>query len=196
LRKRSECNSFAPGTLVLLADGSTKPIEEVELGDRVVATDPDTGESEPQKVVATIVGRGEKDLVEVTVDVDGDAGDAVSTLVATAEHPFWVMSTAASSSPPCMACGAKHRAGMTPPTSSRRPTPHPHRRQSPGCRHPHLHHHNPGPQSHHQRHPHLPCTGRRNCRPHTQRQLRATEGIYIITRAQRGSLPSGYELKL
>jgi hypothetical protein len=75
---------------VLLADGSTKPIEEVELGDRVVATDPDTGESEPQKVVATIVGRGEKDLVEVTVDVDGEAGDTVETLVATVEHSFWV----------------------------------------------------------------------------------------------------------
>src|SRR5690606_20820720 len=54
---RASCltgNSFVPGTLVLLADGSTKPIEEVELGDRVLATDPDTGESEPQKVVATI----------------------------------------------------------------------------------------------------------------------------------------------
>src|SRR5690606_7856107 len=90
---RASCltgNSFVPGTLVLLADGSTKPIEEVELGDRVLATDPDTGESEPQKVVATIVGHGEKDLVEVTVDVDGDAGDAVSTITATAEHPFWV----------------------------------------------------------------------------------------------------------
>ena len=56
----------------------------------MVATDPDTGESEPQKVVATIVGHGEKNLVEVTVDVDGEAGDAVSTITATAEHPFWV----------------------------------------------------------------------------------------------------------
>jgi hypothetical protein len=56
----------------------------------VVATDPDTGESEPQKVVATIVGRGEKDLVEVTVDVDGEAGDATETITATAEHSFWV----------------------------------------------------------------------------------------------------------
>jgi hypothetical protein len=93
LRKKhdaGDCNSFARGTLVLLADGSTKPIEEVELGDRVVATDPEAGESGPQKVVATIVGHGEKNLVEVTVDVDGDAGDAVETITATAEHPFWV----------------------------------------------------------------------------------------------------------
>ncbi|WP_052309148.1 hypothetical protein [Saccharomonospora cyanea] len=28
--------------------------------------------------------------MEVTVDVDGDAGEAVSTIIATAEHPFWV----------------------------------------------------------------------------------------------------------
>lgn len=90
LRKSSDCNSFVPGTRVLLADGSTKPIEEVELGDRVVAADPETGETVSREVVATIVGRGEKDLVEVTVDVDGDAGDAVSTITATAEHPFWV----------------------------------------------------------------------------------------------------------
>ena len=75
---------------MLLADGSSKPVEEVGLGDRVVATDPETGETASQKVVATIVGHGEKDLVEVTVDVDGEAGDAVSTLVATAEHSFWV----------------------------------------------------------------------------------------------------------
>ena len=75
---------------MLLADGSSKPVEEVGLGDRVVATDPEAGESGPQKVVATIVGQGEKELVEVTVDVDGEAGDAVSTIIATAEHPFWV----------------------------------------------------------------------------------------------------------
>ena len=41
-------------------------------------------------MVATIIGHSHKDLVEVTVDVDGDAGDAVSTIIATAEHPFWV----------------------------------------------------------------------------------------------------------
>jgi hypothetical protein len=32
LRRSPGCNSFALGTRVLLADGSTKPIEEVELG--------------------------------------------------------------------------------------------------------------------------------------------------------------------
>jgi hypothetical protein len=56
----------------------------------VVATDPETGETASREVVATIVGHGEKNLVEVTVDVDGEAGDATETITATAEHPFWV----------------------------------------------------------------------------------------------------------
>ncbi len=57
-RGGARCNSFAPGTRVLLADGSTRPIEEVELGDRVVATDPETGETASREVVATIIGQG------------------------------------------------------------------------------------------------------------------------------------------
>ncbi|GGL86341.1 hypothetical protein GCM10012279_00020 [Micromonospora yangpuensis] len=36
-------NSFTPGTHVLMADGTTKPIEDVHTGDQVIATDPDTG---------------------------------------------------------------------------------------------------------------------------------------------------------
>ncbi|WP_282572384.1 hypothetical protein [Streptomyces sp. D2-8] len=33
-------NSFVPGTRVLMAAGSTKPIEKVDVGDKVIATDP------------------------------------------------------------------------------------------------------------------------------------------------------------
>ncbi|WP_019853909.1 polymorphic toxin-type HINT domain-containing protein [Actinopolyspora mortivallis] len=91
-RRKPNCapNSFVPGTAVLMADGSHEPIEEVEVGDRVIATDPETGETAPRKVVATITGNGAKDLVEVTVDTDGAAGDETGVVVATDEHPFWV----------------------------------------------------------------------------------------------------------
>lgn len=82
-------NSFVPGTMVVLADGDRVPIESVEVGDTVLATDPETGESVPREVVATIVGQGEKDLVAVTVDTDGDAGDETGVMVATDGHPFW-----------------------------------------------------------------------------------------------------------
>ncbi|WP_072476269.1 hypothetical protein [Amycolatopsis australiensis] len=47
--------SFQPGTRVTLADGSAKPIEQVRLGDRVLAADPGTV---AEAVVATIVGHG------------------------------------------------------------------------------------------------------------------------------------------
>ena len=65
-----------------MADGSTKPIEDVEIGEFVWATDPETGEAGPRRVIDTIVGDGEKHLVDVRV-----AGD---TLTATDGHPFWV----------------------------------------------------------------------------------------------------------
>jgi RHS repeat-associated protein len=86
-----EClNSFVPGTAVVLADGTTKPIEDVEVGDRVLATDPQTGETQPRPVAATIVGQGVKHLVQITTDNDGDSGDVTGTLVATYNHPFWL----------------------------------------------------------------------------------------------------------
>ncbi|MCP2166451.1 RHS repeat-associated core domain-containing protein [Goodfellowiella coeruleoviolacea] len=83
-------NSFVPGTRVLLADGSSKPIEQVVVGDEVWASDPVTGESGPQAVVGTIVGGGVKHLVEITVDVDGDAGGVTASVTATEGHPFWL----------------------------------------------------------------------------------------------------------
>ncbi|WP_169514629.1 Hint domain-containing protein [Actinokineospora enzanensis] len=78
----ADCNSFIPGTLVLLADGNARPIEQVQLGDRVLATDPQSGEMRPQAVVAVITGEGNKRLVDITID-------SGATLTATEGHPFW-----------------------------------------------------------------------------------------------------------
>ena len=83
-------NSFVPGTPVLMADGTTKPIEEVKLGDHVLATDPVTGVVEAKPVTTLITGEGTKHLVDITIDTDGPEGDATDTLTATADHPFWV----------------------------------------------------------------------------------------------------------
>ncbi|WDZ93555.1 RHS repeat-associated core domain-containing protein [Nocardiopsis sp. HUAS JQ3] len=107
-------NSFVPGTGVVMADGSTKPIEDVDVGEKVLATDPETGEQTARTVLATIIGSGSKHLVEITVDpttereaaggksgseAEGEqveqsgvpgpvtAGDVV---IATDGHPFWV----------------------------------------------------------------------------------------------------------
>jgi len=84
LARACRTNSFVPGTEVLMADGSTKPIAEGELGDWVRAGDPETGESGPRQVVDLIVGDGEKQLVDIYTDSGG------GTLIATEGHPFWV----------------------------------------------------------------------------------------------------------
>ncbi|WP_456095351.1 polymorphic toxin-type HINT domain-containing protein [Parafrankia elaeagni] len=78
-------NSFDGDTPVLLADGTTTPIADIRIGDRVLATNPDTGQTEPHTVTALIIGTGDKDLVDITVDTP--TGPA--TLTATAGHPFW-----------------------------------------------------------------------------------------------------------
>ena len=104
-------NSFVPGTAVVMADGSTRPIDEVDIGEKVLATDPETGEQTARTVLATIIGTGAKTLVEITVDPttereaageDGAAeaedersgipGPVVAgdVVIATDGHPFWV----------------------------------------------------------------------------------------------------------
>ncbi|GAB2872444.1 polymorphic toxin-type HINT domain-containing protein [Lentzea nigeriaca] len=77
-----EGNSFTGDTQVLMADGSTKRIDEIELGDQVLATDPETGESGAREVTATIIGEGAKFLVEIET--------GASKIVATGGHPFWL----------------------------------------------------------------------------------------------------------
>ncbi|MEU4806906.1 polymorphic toxin-type HINT domain-containing protein [Actinosynnema sp. NPDC023587] len=79
------CNSFVPGTRVLMADGSSKPIEQVKIGDRVLAWDQETGKTEAKPVTATILGQGLKHLVELTIDTH----DGARTVTATGNHPLW-----------------------------------------------------------------------------------------------------------
>lgn len=83
-------NSFTPDTKVLLADGTTKPIKDVRVGDKVLATDPKTGRTYAKTVTAEIKGQGAKRLVKVTIDTDGKKGTPTSTVTATDGHPFWV----------------------------------------------------------------------------------------------------------
>ncbi|AWZ03338.1 MULTISPECIES: ricin-type beta-trefoil lectin domain protein [unclassified Streptomyces] len=79
-------HSFLPGTKVLMADGSDKNIEDVEVGDVVLATDPETGENYKKTVLDTILTKDDKDFTELTVATK----DGPQTIVATDTHPFWV----------------------------------------------------------------------------------------------------------
>ena len=62
-----------------MVDGTTKPISEVEVGDEVLAYDPETGERGPRKV--TYLWVHEDTLVDLAI------GGAVVTT--TEDHPFW-----------------------------------------------------------------------------------------------------------
>ncbi|WP_326682740.1 polymorphic toxin-type HINT domain-containing protein, partial [Streptomyces sp. NBC_01237] len=88
MAKRGKCNSFLPDTSVLMADGTRKAIADVEVGDKVLATDPETGETIAKTVTAEILGQGPKTLVRVTFDPNGNSEAA--SITATAGHPFWV----------------------------------------------------------------------------------------------------------
>ncbi|MER6916159.1 RHS repeat-associated core domain-containing protein [Streptomyces sp. NPDC000594] len=83
-------SSFVPGTRVLMADGTTKPIEDVRVGDRVLATNPKTGRTQARTVTAEINSEGAKTLVRITIDLDGKKGGPTDSLTATDAHPFWV----------------------------------------------------------------------------------------------------------
>jgi RHS repeat-associated protein len=76
---------FLAGTGVLLADGTTRNIEDVKLGDKVLSTNPRTGKTTAAKVTALIRTEGEKHLSELSVATR----NGIEKLTATREHPFW-----------------------------------------------------------------------------------------------------------
>ncbi|MFI0242038.1 polymorphic toxin-type HINT domain-containing protein [Streptomyces sp. NPDC016845] len=80
------CKCFLAGTEVLMADGGTKDIEKIKVGDEVVATDPETGGTRHRKVTRLIVTEDDKHFNELTIETP----DGPKKLTATHEHPFWV----------------------------------------------------------------------------------------------------------
>lgn len=87
LAQRVPCagQSFSPDTLVLLADGTKRPIAALQVGDRVWSTDPDTGQTGGQLVQAVLVNH-DTDLLDLTVTNPADVTSVVHT---TAKHPFY-----------------------------------------------------------------------------------------------------------
>ncbi|MFI9614076.1 DddA-like double-stranded DNA deaminase toxin [Streptomyces sp. NPDC052023] len=75
-------HSFPAGTNVLMADGTGRPIEQIETGDLVTATDPATGETGPRRVTRTIHTPDDRNFTDVTL-ADG------STVTSTSHHPYW-----------------------------------------------------------------------------------------------------------
>ncbi|MFI8281252.1 polymorphic toxin-type HINT domain-containing protein [Streptomyces sp. NPDC085929] len=76
---------FLAGTDVLMADGTTKNIEDVKIGDRVKAADPETGETGDREVTRLIVTEDDKHFNTLSIATEG----GIQELTATYEHPFW-----------------------------------------------------------------------------------------------------------
>ena len=81
------CLCFAPGTLVHMADGTTKPIEQVRPGEWVQCRNELTGQ-DSVKPVDSIINRHSDDIVKLQI-ADG-SGQVVETITCTPDHPFYV----------------------------------------------------------------------------------------------------------
>lgn len=88
-------NSFTAGTLVETEDGS-KPIEEIEAGDQVLAEDPETGEQGYFEVVA-LTNHPTDEVLHITIEAETEGSDEAGTETTTQEvmevtpdHPVYV----------------------------------------------------------------------------------------------------------
>ena len=80
-RAAAAANCFVAGTQILMADGTSKNIEDIRVGDHVISTDPDTGDTSTQ-TVAQLFQHDATDLLTITVGHD--------SVTVTADHPFYV----------------------------------------------------------------------------------------------------------
>ena len=94
-RTAGRTHSFDPATRVLMADGTTRPIADINVGDQVVATDPVSGTSSP-KPVTQLHRNTDRELTDVQVrtrDNDNrdrsDSDGATVVVETTPNHPFW-----------------------------------------------------------------------------------------------------------
>ena len=79
-------HSFPSGTRVLLADGTSRAIEDIRVGDRIAAGDPRTGRTVPRRVTDTFTTEDDRDFTRITITT----GHGPATITATDDHPFWV----------------------------------------------------------------------------------------------------------
>jgi len=85
-RVKTGClHSFLPDTQVLMADGSKKAIKDVDAGDKVLATDPETGRNQAEAVDNRITTPHDKQFADITVQ----SGSGTAHITATTTHPFW-----------------------------------------------------------------------------------------------------------
>ncbi len=87
-------NSFLGTTPVLMADGASKPIDQIKAGDKIANNLPgaDPGaRDQAHTVTAVHVTYTDRDYTDVTVDT----GHGHATITGTAHHPYWDETTRA-----------------------------------------------------------------------------------------------------
>ncbi|MEX5638000.1 hypothetical protein AB1460_37020, partial [Parafrankia sp. FMc2] len=69
------------------------PIRNIKIGDRVLATNPDTGRTEPHTVTHLIVGTGDKHLVDISITTTRDyhRTQTVYNLTVDTLHTYYVL---------------------------------------------------------------------------------------------------------
>ncbi|MFF7634314.1 polymorphic toxin-type HINT domain-containing protein [Kitasatospora sp. NPDC008050] len=88
-------NSFLPGTLVLLANGATKAIDKLAVGDKVTATDPQSGLTTAEPITDTIVTPDDKDFTDLTLvsttakSPETGTPSRLIAITSTQHHPYW-----------------------------------------------------------------------------------------------------------
>ena len=82
-------NSFTGDTMVLMADGTAKRIDEIEVGDTITNSVPGRVETEQHDVLAVIVTDEDKEYVDLTVATH----EGLRTIHSTAHHLFYSAST-------------------------------------------------------------------------------------------------------
>ncbi len=87
-------NSFAGTTPVLMADGTSKPIDQIKVGDKIANNVPgaDPGTTDQTHVVTAIhITYTDRDYTDVTVATP----QGPATITGTAHHPYWDVTTRA-----------------------------------------------------------------------------------------------------
>lgn len=95
------CHSFLPGTLVAMADGSTKKIEEITTGDQVESSDPQTSTTNSERVIRVIKTPDDSEFTDLTISItnkqadpqNGNGTAEPTTITSTRHHPYWNEST-------------------------------------------------------------------------------------------------------
>lgn len=78
--------SFDPDTQVVMADGTSKAIKDVRVGDKLEAGDPTKGLDQGGRAVTALHDHTDDDLFDVTVTGRDGRLHSIHT---TARHPFW-----------------------------------------------------------------------------------------------------------